>query len=54
MTWVDLFCACYLRELAHQHEGVLDAVPRLKKNVEKISKLPQIEKWLKERPETPL
>ncbi|MPC53753.1 Hematopoietic prostaglandin D synthase [Portunus trituberculatus] len=54
MTWVDLFAACYLKEITLQHEGSLDAVPRLKKHVEKIAKLPQIEKWLKERPDSML
>ncbi|XP_050722901.1 hematopoietic prostaglandin D synthase-like [Eriocheir sinensis] len=54
MTWADVFAACYLSQLAAQYEGSLDVVPRVKKLVDKVVKLPQIEKWLKERPETPM
>lgn len=54
MTWVDVFAACYLSQVATQHDASLDAVPRLKKLVDKVIRLPQIEKWMKERPDTPL
>ncbi|XP_042204681.1 hematopoietic prostaglandin D synthase-like isoform X2 [Homarus americanus] len=54
MTWVDVFAACYLSQLSSHHEASLEAVPRLKILVEKVIKLPQIEKWIKERPDTPM
>ncbi|XP_071531126.1 hematopoietic prostaglandin D synthase-like isoform X3 [Panulirus ornatus] len=54
MTWVDVFAACYLSQLSSHHEGSLEAVPRLKNLVEKVVKLPLIEKWIKERPDTPM
>ncbi|KAK7073464.1 hypothetical protein SK128_021718 [Halocaridina rubra] len=54
MTWSDIFVACYLSQLSAHHESSLDAAPRLKTLVERVVKLPQIEKWLKERPETPM
>ncbi|XP_066942426.1 hematopoietic prostaglandin D synthase-like [Macrobrachium rosenbergii] len=54
MTWSDVFVACYLSQLSAHHEGSLDAVPRLKALVEKVVKIPQIEKWIKERPDTPM
>lgn len=54
MTWVDIFAACYLSQLSTHHESSLEAVPRLKNVVDKVIKLPQIEKWIKERPDTPM
>ncbi|KAK4298548.1 hypothetical protein Pmani_029107 [Petrolisthes manimaculis] len=54
MTWVDVFTACYLSQLSAHHEGSLEAVPNLKALVDKVVKLPQIEKWIKERPDTPM
>lgn len=54
MTWVDVFAACYLSQLSAHHEGSLEAVPNLKALVDRVVKLPQIEKWIKERPDTPM
>ncbi|XP_045614841.1 hematopoietic prostaglandin D synthase isoform X1 [Procambarus clarkii] len=54
MTWVDVYAACYLSQLSTHHESSMEAVPRLKSVVDRVLKLPQIEKWIKERPDTPM
>ncbi|XP_076034685.1 hematopoietic prostaglandin D synthase-like [Oratosquilla oratoria] len=54
MTWVDIFAACYLSQVAQQQAGALNASARVRRVVEAVSNLPQIQKWIKERPETPM
>ncbi|RXG68212.1 putative glutathione S-transferase 9 [Armadillidium vulgare] len=52
MTWVDIFVACYVSQLnAHSEESFV-SFPLVKSHFERVVALPQIQKWLKQRPQT--
>jgi len=54
MTWVDIFASCYLIQLKIQNPDSFESVPRLKDLLQRVNDLPQIAKWIEERPETPM
>ena len=53
LTWVDLAFFNWIAMVVARDPAVLDNYPSLKKLKETVETLPNIAKWLKERPETP-
>ena len=54
VSYVDLFFYHILSYLQSYAPNILDDFPALKKLNESVMKLPNIAKWIKERPDTPL
>jgi len=54
ITWVDLFATCYLSQLTGMPKDTMNAVPKLKGLIDTVLALPQIKKWVGERPVTAL
>ncbi|KAB7495423.1 putative glutathione S-transferase 5 [Armadillidium nasatum] len=52
MTWVDILVACYLSQLNTHSEESFISFPLVKSHFERIVALPQIQTWLKQRPQT--
>lgn len=53
LTWIDLCFSTYASILDGESKNVFDKFPTLQKLIETVHKLPAIEKWIKQRPETP-
>ena len=52
LTWADLAFFNWICMISHRAPAILDRFPSLKKLKETVETLPNIAKWLKERPET--
>jgi glutathione S-transferase len=52
VSYVDFFFTHSVEYIQHEAPNVLDNFPTLKKLTENVRKLPNIAKWLKERPQT--
>jgi len=49
-TWADLSLMMLVDFLAKQNDNILESLPKLSKLVEKTRNVPNIKRWLKERP----
>ena len=52
VTWVDLFFYTMITKLPTENKNALDKYPGLNKVKKNVESLPNIAKWIKERPET--
>lgn len=53
ITWADIYIADHLTTIEECFPNMFDGYPKVKEFCERILEIPQLKKWIQERPKVP-